>query len=198
MESAECAPGFLIGGIPANFEVSSRLGDSDYFVIEGDEYDTAFFDKRSKFVHYHPLVAILNNLEFDHADIFPDLEAIKVQFHHLLRIVPRNGLVVVRAEDSALQDVLSRGCWCEVQTFGTHVQDADWQVRLLAGNGFELSYKGEVQGVAQWDTPGEHNAFNATAAIAAAHKIGIPIMQSLQALAQFKGVSRRLEIFTYP
>lgn len=196
LDSAGLAPGFLIGGVPSNFKVSSRLGDSDYFVMEGDEYDTAFFDKRSKFVHYHPFVAILNNLEFDHADIFPNIEAIQLQFHHLMRIIPNNGLVVARANDSALQDVIAQGSWCEVETFGSTDEDADWQMRLLQGQGFELSHRGVVQGVVEWDIPGEHNALNATAAIAAAHKIGIPPTKALQALNSFQGVSRRLEVIS--
>ncbi len=193
LERAGASPGFLIGGVPGNFGISSRLGRSDMFVIEGDEYDTAFFDKRSKFLHCHPRVLILNNLEFDHADIFPDLDAIKTQFHHLMRTVPAGGLAVARAHDSALQDVLTRGCWCEVQTFGLDSERAQWQGRMLK-NGFELLCQGRSQGVCEWDIAGEHNVLNAVAAIAAANKVGVTAAESLEALKTFRGVSRRLEI----
>ena len=194
LQYADIESGFLIGGTPANFNVSSRLGDSDFFVIEGDEYDTAFFDKRSKFIHYHPHIAILNNLEFDHADIFPDLEAIKTQFHHLVRIVPRNGLLVVRSDDEALQSVLKMGYWCGVQTFGFYDESTDWQVRPLSNGMFEILRANKLLGVAQWDMLGEHNMLNALSAIAVAINIGIPPKTAIQSLTEFKGVSRRLQV----
>lgn len=193
LEFAGMSPGFLIGGVPTNFGVSSRLGRSNEFVIEGDEYDTAFFDKRSKFLHYHPQVLLLNNLEFDHADIFPDLEAVKTQFHYLMRTVPAGGLAVVRAGDNALRDVLARGCWCEVQTFGLDSETAEWQGRVLE-NGFELLHRGKPQGVCEWDVAGEHNVLNAVGATAVANRVGITTEVALAALKIFQGVSRRLEV----
>lgn len=187
--------GFLIGGIPENFGVSAQLPKPShpaYFVLEADEYDTAFFDKRSKFVHYHPRTAVLNNLEFDHADIFADLAAIETQFHHLVRTVPNNGCVVSNAQAAALQRVLQRGCWSPVAYFGA---DSAWQVGEVFANGFfEVLYQGQLQGRVEWDLLGEHNRLNAVAAIAAAHHAGVPIEQAIQALAQFKNVKRRMEI----
>jgi UDP-N-acetylmuramate: L-alanyl-gamma-D-glutamyl-meso-diaminopimelate ligase len=187
LEYAGLSPGFLVGGVPRNFGVSARLTDSPFFVIEADEYDTAFFDKRSKFVHYHPRTAILNNLEFDHADIFPDLEAIETQFHHLVRTVPGNGLLVCNARDEALQRVLERGCWTPVEKFGSN---AGWQIdgaNLVALNG-------EQQGTLHWELFGEHNRMNALAALAAARHAGVPVAQGLAALAEFRNVKRRMEI----
>ena len=187
LEYAGLNPGFLIGGVPQNFGVSARLTDSAFFVIEADEYDTAFFDKRSKFVHYRPRTAILNNLEFDHADIFPDLASIETQFHHLVRTVPGNGLVVSNGREGSLARVLQRGCWTPVETFGNEKGwniDADNRVML----------NGEPQGVLKWDLLGEHNRMNALAALAAARHAGVPVAQGLAALSEFKNVKRRMEV----
>ncbi|MBI3901688.1 MAG: UDP-N-acetylmuramate:L-alanyl-gamma-D-glutamyl-meso-diaminopimelate ligase [Nitrosomonadales bacterium] len=187
LEYAGLNPGFLIGGVPQNFGISARLTDMPFFVIEADEYDTAFFDKRSKFVHYHPRTAILNNLEFDHADIFPDLAAIETQFHHLVRTVPGNGLVVCNGREESLQRVIQRGCWTPVEKFGS----ADsWNID--ADNSVTL--RGETQGSLHWDLLGEHNRMNALAALAAARHAGVPIAQGLAALAEFKNVKRRMEM----
>src|SRR3989338_5762950 len=187
LEYAGLNPGFLIGGVPQNFGISARLTDSAFFVIEADEYDTAFFDKRSKFVHYRPRTAILNNLEFDHADIFPDLASIETQFHHLVRTVPGNGLVVSNGREGSLARVLQRGCWTPVETFGNEKGwniDADNRVML----------NGEQQGVLKWDLLGEHNRMNALAALAAARHAGVPVAQGLAALSEFKNVKRRMEV----
>jgi UDP-N-acetylmuramate: L-alanyl-gamma-D-glutamyl-meso-diaminopimelate ligase len=188
LEYAGLNPGFLIGGVPENFGVSARIGDAPFFVIEADEYDTAFFDKRSKFVHYHPRTAILNNLEFDHADIFSDLAAIETQFHHLVRTVPANGLIVCNGREDALQRVLQRGCWTPVEKFGG--DDDGW--RIDAADAVTLD--GKPQGTLQWDLLGEHNRQNALAALAAARHAGVPIAHGLAALAQFRNVKRRMEI----
>ena len=187
LEYAGLAPGFLIGGVPQNFGISARLTDAPFFVIEADEYDTAFFDKRSKFVHYHPRTLILNNLEFDHADIFPDLAAIETQFHHLLRTLPGRGLVVNNWREAALQRVLARGCWTPVENFG--VVDG-WDI---AADG-SVRLHGEAQGTLQWDLLGEHNRMNALAALAAARHAGVPVGQGLAALHEFKNVKRRMEV----
>ncbi len=191
LEFAGLKPGFLIGGIPQNFEVSARLGDAPFFVIEADEYDTAFFDKRSKFVHYRPRTLILNNLEFDHADIFPDLAAIQRQFHHLLRMVPGNGLVLSQANVPAVQQVLDMGCWSEQQQSGT-----DWQVRLLQADGsaFEVSFRGEVKGTVRWALCGQHSVDNGLMALAAAQHAGVPLAVAIEALNQFVAPKRRLEL----
>jgi len=192
LEYAGMQPGFLIGGVPQNFGISARLGGSDFFVVEADEYDSAFFDKRSKFVHYRPRTLVLNNLEFDHADIFPDLAAIETQFHHLLRIVPGNGLVIYPAQEQALQRVVERGCWAEQQTIGA---DGQWQVELHAADGsdFSVSFAGEEQGRLRWQLTGQHNVANALAAIAAARHVGIAPEHAIAALAEFKSVKRRME-----
>ncbi|MDD2685675.1 MAG: UDP-N-acetylmuramate:L-alanyl-gamma-D-glutamyl-meso-diaminopimelate ligase [Gallionella sp.] len=186
LEYAGLNPGFLIGGVPQNFGISARLASS-FFVIEADEYDTAFFDKRSKFVHYHPRTAILNNLEFDHADIFPDLAAIETQFHHLVRTVPGNGLVVSNGREESLARVIKRGCWTPVEQFGNtdgwHIDDNE-----------QVSLNGKAQGTLQWDLMGEHNRMNALAALAAARHAGVPVAQGLAALAEFKNVKRRMEV----
>jgi UDP-N-acetylmuramate: L-alanyl-gamma-D-glutamyl-meso-diaminopimelate ligase len=187
LEYAGLNPGFLIGGVPQNFDISARITDSPFFVIEADEYDTAFFDKRSKFVHYHPRTAILNNLEFDHADIFADLAAIETQFHHLVRTVPGNGLIVCNGREDSLFRVLQRGCWTPVEYFGA---DNGWQIN--ADN--MVSFKGESQGVLQWDLLGEHNLMNAQAALSAARHAGVPVAIGLAALTLFKNVKRRMEI----
>jgi len=196
LEDAGMNPGFLIGGVPLNFGVSARLTDSSFFVIEADEYDTAFFDKRSKFVHYRPRTAILNNLEFDHADIFPDLAAIETQFHHLVRTIPGIGRIVTNGREDALERVLTRGCWSEVERFGV---DGGWQA-LAAEDGvpvdarFAVYHQGERAGVVDWLVQGEHNRQNALAAIAAARHIGVPPAQAAQSLATFRNVKRRMEV----
>jgi UDP-N-acetylmuramate: L-alanyl-gamma-D-glutamyl-meso-diaminopimelate ligase len=187
LEYAGLSPSFLIGGVPQNFGISARLTDSSFFVIEADEYDTAFFDKRSKFVHYHPRTAILNNLEFDHADIFADLTAIETQFQHLVRTVPGNGLIVCNGRESSLDRVLQRGCWTPVERFGT---DDGWQID--AGN--RVTLRGESQGNLNWELIGEHNRQNALAALAAARHAGVPVAQGLAALYEFKNVKRRMEV----
>jgi UDP-N-acetylmuramate: L-alanyl-gamma-D-glutamyl-meso-diaminopimelate ligase len=187
LEYAGLNPGFLIGGVPQNFGVSARLTESPFFVIEADEYDTAFFDKRSKFVHYHPRTAILNNLEFDHADIFADLAAIEMQFHHLVRTVPGNGLIVCNGREASLDRVLQRGGWTPVERFGT---DDGWQI----DPGNRVSLRGESQGKLNWDLLGEHNRQNALAALAAARHAGVPIAQGLAALSEFRNVKRRMEV----
>ncbi len=187
LEYAKLNPCFLIGGVPENFGISARLTDSPFFIIEADEYDTAFFDKRSKFVHYHPRTAILNNLEFDHADIFADLAAIETQFHHLVRTVPGNGLVVSNGREASLDKVLQRGCWTPIERFGT---DAGWQID--ADN--RVSLNGVEQGTLHWELLGEHNRQNALAALAAARHVGVPIAQGLAAFAEFKNVKRRMEV----
>jgi UDP-N-acetylmuramate: L-alanyl-gamma-D-glutamyl-meso-diaminopimelate ligase len=189
-------PGYLIGGVPSNFEVSARLTDSNFFVIEADEYDCAFFDKRSKFVHYRPRTAVLNNLEFDHADIFPDLAAIQRQFHHLVRTIPASGRIVLPAADSALQEVLAMGCWSELETTGTPAVAADWQAHLEAddASSFNVSYRGQKQGRVSWQHTGMHNVQNALSAIAAAHHVGVRPADAIAACADFAGVKRRMEL----
>lgn len=193
LEYAGMKPGFLIGGVPENFGVSARLGESPFFVVEADEYDTAFFDKRSKFVHYHPRTVVLNNLEYDHADIFPDLQAIKTQFHHLMRMVPGNGLVVANQQESNLDDVLDMGCWTPVERFA---HGGDWQAEYLEADGsvFNVMLKGEAQGTVTWQQIGEHNVNNALAAMAAARHAGIPVDVAIEALAAFQGVKRRMQL----
>jgi len=197
LEHAGLAPGFLIGGVPANFGVSARQSASSFFVVEADEYDTAFFDKRSKFVHYRPTTAILNNLEYDHADIFPDLAAIETQFHHLVRTVPRLGRLVVNGGDAALARVLARGCWSEVERFGLAEVAGTGPGWTIAVDGTIL-LGGAPQGVLRWpdDAPqmGVHNRTNALAAIAAARHAGVPVAHALAALAGFRGVARRMEV----
>jgi UDP-N-acetylmuramate: L-alanyl-gamma-D-glutamyl-meso-diaminopimelate ligase len=195
LESVGMAPGFLIGGVPGNFGVSARLGERTApFVIEADEYDTAFFDKRSKFVHYRPRVAILNNLEFDHADIFPDLAAIQRQFHHLVRTVPGNGRLIVNAHDMALAEVLAMGCWTPVETFG--IGEGDWQARLVEADGsvFEVRHRGERLGEVRWPLLGNHSVLNALAALAAATAAGAEPRALLPAFASFESVKRRMEV----
>lgn len=196
-EHAGQDPGFLIGGVPLNFNVSARAG-SGPFIVEADEYDTAFFDKRSKFVHYRPQVAILNNLEYDHADIFPDLAAIETQFHHLMRTIPGNGSVISNGSDSNVESVLARGCWSELQRFSLD-EDFDWQVELLKPDGSELrfKYQGQVMGELTWEEAGRHNAMNACAAIAAAVAAGVPAGTAIDALGSFKGVKRRMELIAH-
>jgi len=193
LEYANLRPGFLVGGVPENFGVSARLGDAPFFVIEADEYDTAFFDKRSKFVHYRPRTAILNNLEFDHADIFPDLAAIQRQFHHLVRTVPKSGLLVVNASDPALAETLAMGCWTPVEKFGA----ADgWQAEPLIPDAsrFRVAFRGQTQGEVEWELIGTHNMLNALAALAAARHAGVPVATGCAALKEFRNVKRRLEV----
>ena len=196
LEDAGYAPGFLIGGVPMNFGVSARLeGDKEsiFFVIEADEYDTAFFDKRSKFVHYHAKTAILNNLEYDHADIFPDLGAIETQFHHLVRTVPGIGRVVFNGDEAALQRVLKRGCWSEKESFGRN-EGSDWALNEYDDGSFDVIFGGEVAGHVAWSLTGKHNRANALAAIAAARHVGVPIAQAAKSLATFENVKRRMEV----
>lgn len=194
LEYAGLNPGFLIGGVPENFGVSARLGADPYFVIEADEYDSAFFDKRSKFIHYHPDTLILNNLEFDHADIFSDLEAIKQQFHYLVRTVPGNGLIVHHAADVNLTDVLEKGCWTSVVAFAG-LQSA-WRAELIKEDGsqFKVIHEDKLVGEVQWALLGNHNVDNALAAIAAAYNVDVPINKALEALSYFKNVKRRMEM----
>ena len=194
LDQAGLEPGFLIGGVPGNFRVSARAGGGDYFVVEADEYDTAFFDKRSKFVHYRPLVALLNNLEFDHADIFDDLAAIRRQFHHLVRTVPGSGRLIVNAADAELERVLDMGCWSPVERFGID-GDADWQGRAVDAAGQSVAVRGPAGSAAfAWPLCGRHNVANAVAAIAAAAAVGVTPAQAGQALAQFRPPRRRQEL----
>jgi UDP-N-acetylmuramate: L-alanyl-gamma-D-glutamyl-meso-diaminopimelate ligase len=191
----QCAgkkPNFLIGGVAPGLEVSARFDAAQpFFVIEADEYDTAFFDKRSKFVHYRPRTAILNNLEYDHADIFPDLASIETQFHHLLRTVPRNGLVISPAQDEALERVIKRGCWAQ----HTLINTLDgWHTRKRDAVSFEISKGSQQLGVIQWTHTGAHNQHNALAAIVAAHHVGVTPQESIAALCNFSGVKRRMEV----
>lgn len=201
LEYAGLAPGFLIGGVPQNFSVSARLpqtpkqdskSKSPFFVIEADEYDTAFFDKRSKFVHYGPRTAVLNNLEFDHADIFADLNAIETQFHHLVRTVPQQGLVVSNGREESLDRVIKRGCWTPVEKFG--VTDG-WQAGEADANGsFDVLFNGQKLGRVEWELLGEHNRMNALAALAAARHVGVSVEVGISALGQFQNVKRRMEL----
>ncbi|ARU87175.1 UDP-N-acetylmuramate:L-alanyl-gamma-D-glutamyl-meso-diaminopimelate ligase [Pseudomonas sp. M30-35] len=192
LEHAGLSPGFLIGGVPQNFGISARLGDTPFFVIEADEYDSAFFDKRSKFVHYRPRTAILNNLEFDHADIFPDLASIERQFHHLVRTIPSQGLVIHPAAETALKRVVEMGCWTPVQTTGV---DGQWQARLLSDDGarFEVLFDGRVEGIVDWSLTGQHNVANALAVLAAARHVGVVPALGTEALCLFKNAKRRME-----
>jgi UDP-N-acetylmuramate: L-alanyl-gamma-D-glutamyl-meso-diaminopimelate ligase len=197
LEFAGLNPGFLIGGVPLDFNVSAREGEG-YFVVEADEYDTAFFDKRSKFVHYRPQVATLNNLEYDHADIFPDLAAIETQFHHLIRTIPGNGTIISNGSDANLERVLARGCWSHLQRF-TIDGEHDWQVELIQADGSELRfiYQQQDMGTLEWDHCGRHNAMNACTAIAAAVAVGLPAATAIEALSSFKGVKRRMELIAH-
>ncbi|GAA5081983.1 UDP-N-acetylmuramate:L-alanyl-gamma-D-glutamyl-me so-diaminopimelate ligase [Lysobacter panacisoli] len=219
LQAAGREPGFLIGGVAEDFGVSARIGTGREFVVEADEYDTAFFDKRSKFVHYRPLIAILNNLEYDHADIFPDVAAIQRQFHHLVRTVPRRGRLIVNGEDQHLAEVLAMGCWTPVETFGldasllpqaargeSHGDRADdrsaaraafdWTARLIVedGSAFAVVHRGVEVGEVHWPLLGRHNVMNALAALAAVHAVGVDVASVLPALAQFRSVKRRLEV----
>ncbi len=187
-------PGFLIGGVPSGFECSARLGQGDWFVIEADEYDTAFFDKRSKFVHYRPTVALLNNLEFDHADIFPDLSAIETQFHHLLRTVPSQGHVVCLANTGSLERVIARGCWAPVSYFDAQDVSTQWASKIHSTHQFEMLHRGLAVGQVQWQLSGIHSINNALAVVAAATAVGLNASQVCVALSSFPGVKRRMEL----
>jgi UDP-N-acetylmuramate: L-alanyl-gamma-D-glutamyl-meso-diaminopimelate ligase len=191
LEDAKLAPGFLVGGVPKNFGQSARLGGTPFFVIEADEYDTAFFDKRSKFVHYRPRTLIVNNLEYDHADIFPDLAAIQRQFHHLIRTVPGNGLIVHPARVPAIDEVIAQGCWTATETV-----HGDWRAEAkdAASQEFAVYFRDVLQGTVQWDLTGLHNQANALAAIAAARHAGVPAKLAIEALGRFENVRRRLEV----
>lgn len=202
LEYAGLAPGFLIGGVPQNFNISARLPAaprqditslSPFFVIEADEYDTAFFDKRSKFVHYHPRTAVLNNLEFDHADIFESLTAIETQFHQLVRTVPSSGLIVSNAKEDSLKRVIQRGCWTPIELFGNK---AGWQADNVDVDGnFGVTFDGQPQGMVKWELLGEHNRMNALAALAAARHVGVSPDIAIAALSEFRNVKRRMEIY---
>lgn len=197
LEYANLQPGFLVGGVPANFGLSARLGDAPFFVVEADEYDTAFFDKRSKFVHYRPRTLILNNLEYDHADIFENLDAIKKQFHHLVRIVPGNGLIIAPRNDAHLQEVIQRGCWTPLEYFNAHASgEKVWSAKLINADGSAFAvYWGEQHiGEVHWSMLGLHNVNNALAAIAAARHAGVIADQAVAALSEFKGIKRRMEL----
>jgi len=205
LEYAGYAPGFLIGGVPLNFGVSARLsGDTiegagkktNFFVIEADEYDTAFFDKRSKFVHYHAKTAILNNLEFDHADIFPDVAAIETQFHHLVRTVPGIGRLIVNAQEESLHRVVQRGCWSDKEFFtdANDSAESDWHLVLQEAENFDVFFKAELQGTVRWSLNGAHNRMNALAAIAAARHVGVTPTTAIAALSEFVNVKRRMEL----
>ncbi|HTW37275.1 MAG TPA: UDP-N-acetylmuramate:L-alanyl-gamma-D-glutamyl-meso-diaminopimelate ligase [Steroidobacteraceae bacterium] len=199
LEHAGLAPGFLIGGVPQNFATSARLGASTFFVIEADEYDTAFFDKRAKFVHYHPRTAVLNNLEFDHADIYADVAAIERQFHHLVRTVPPSGLIVWNAADPHLRATLHMGCWTPLEGFAlAPAEDARWSARAVRGaedfSRFEVLEAGCPRGTVEWSLIGAHNAQNALAALAAACHAGVPLARAIEALRGFRGVARRMQL----
>jgi UDP-N-acetylmuramate: L-alanyl-gamma-D-glutamyl-meso-diaminopimelate ligase len=201
LEAAGLSPGFLIGGVPANFDTSARLGGDPFFVIEADEYDTAFFDKRAKFVHYRPRTAILNNLEYDHADIYPDVESIQRQFHHLVRIVPGSGRIVWNASDARLEQTLAMGCWTPCEGFARSAvgaPDALWTARPAGGvddfSKFEVLEGGKPRGTVEWQMIGAHNMENALAAIAAARHAGVTVQHAIEALGSFKGVARRMQM----
>jgi len=192
LEDAGMKPGFLIGGVPQNFGISARLGETPFFAIEADEYDTAFFDKRSKFVHYRPRTAVLNNLEFDHADIFPDLAAIETQFHHLVRTVPGQGLIVANGAEASLDRVLARGCWSAVEQFNT---GRGWQaINVDSAGSFDVTLNDAPQSRVHWSLLGAHNRSNALAAIAAARHVGVSAQVACEALGRFENVKRRMEV----
>jgi UDP-N-acetylmuramate: L-alanyl-gamma-D-glutamyl-meso-diaminopimelate ligase len=191
LEDAGLEPGFLIGGVPINFGVSARLGTKRHFVIEADEYDTAFFDKRSKMVHYRPRSAVVTNIEFDHADIFADLAAIETQFHHFVRTIPRSGKLIVNGADPAIDRVLARGCWSLVERFGVA---GGWNASAVGAGRFEIFNQGRLIGLLRSDLQGEHNLQNAIAAIAAAQAAGVDPARAIESLAGFKGVRRRMEL----
>ena len=193
LDAAGFNPGFLIGGVPQDFGVSARLSDSDYFVVEADEYDSAFFDKRSKFVHYFSNTLIINNLEFDHADIFENLAAIQKQFHHVVRTVPSTGTVIYPAADANIAAVIEQGCWSQQQAFGS--ESSDWHYRLIAedGSSFEVMY-GDQTAKVNWQQTGLHNVLNGLSAVIAAHQVGVSLEQCCNGLSDFVGVKRRMEV----
>ncbi|MEO6227232.1 MAG: UDP-N-acetylmuramate:L-alanyl-gamma-D-glutamyl-meso-diaminopimelate ligase [Thermomonas sp.] len=195
LQDAGREPGFLIGGVAEDFGVSARIGQGREFVVEADEYDTAFFDKRSKFVHYRPLVAILNNLEYDHADIFPDVAAIQRQFHHLVRTVPGRGRLIVNGADERLAEVLAMGCWTPVERFGFD-ESFEWCARKLRDDGsrFAVLHQGNEVGIVDWAMLGDHNVLNGLAALAACHAVGVEVAIVIPALAAFRSVKRRMEV----
>ncbi len=195
LEAAGRSPGFLIGGVAEDFGVSARIGGGREFVVEADEYDTAFFDKRSKFVHYRPLVAILNNLEYDHADIFPDVAAIQRQFHHLVRTVPRRGRLIVNGHDARLREVLAMGCWTPAERFGFD-ESFEWSARKLSADGsrFAVLRDGRQLGIVEWPLLGDHNVLNGLAALAACAAVGVDIASIIPSLAAFSSVKRRMEV----
>ena len=197
LEQAGYNPGFLIGGVPLNFGISARLGgttaEAPFFVIEADEYDTAFFDKRSKFIHYRPRTTILNNLEYDHADIFPDLAAIETQFHHLIRTVPAIGRIIANGAEESLKRVVARGCWSEVEWFN-YTSPESWGMVEHDDGRFDVYHKGQRQGTVNWYLTGAHNRWNAVAAIAAARHTGVPPTQAIDSLSTFQNVKRRMEV----
>jgi len=198
LEQAGLSPGFLIGGVPVNFDTSARLGRAPFFVIEADEYDTAFFDKRAKFVHYRPRTAILNNLEFDHADIYPDVASIQRQFHHLVRIIPATGRIVWNAVDERLRETLAMGSWTPKEGFAAAHADALWTARSVNGTDdfsrFEVLEGGKPRGTVSWSLIGAHNMENALAAIAAARHAGVPVEHAIDALQSFAGIARRMQV----
>ncbi|KRB90507.1 UDP-N-acetylmuramate:L-alanyl-gamma-D-glutamyl-meso-diaminopimelate ligase [Noviherbaspirillum sp. Root189] len=203
LEDAGYDPGFLIGGVPMNFGISARLSgkgkESSFFVIEADEYDTAFFDKRSKFVHYRTKTAVLNNLEYDHADIFPDLGAIETQFHHLVRTVPGVGRLIVNGREESLRRVVARGCWSDKEWFGTDATNviegaAGWALKTHEDDSFDVIFNGALQGTVNWSLTGEHNRMNALASIAAARHVGVTPAVAIEALQKFENVKRRMEV----
>jgi UDP-N-acetylmuramate: L-alanyl-gamma-D-glutamyl-meso-diaminopimelate ligase len=197
LEQAGYNPGFLIGGVPLNFGISARLGgttaEAPFFVIEADEYDTAFFDRRSKFIHYRPRTTVLNNLEYDHADIFPDLAAIETQFHHLIRTVPAIGRIIANGAEESLKRVMARGCWSEVEWFNDASPESWGMVEHDDGR-FDVYHKGQRQGTVNWYLTGAHNRWNAVAAIAAARHTGVPPTQAIDSLSTFQNVKRRMEV----
>ncbi len=197
LEYAELSPGFLIGGVPQNFSCSARLGSAPFFVIEADEYDSAFFDKRSKFVHYRPRTLVINNLEFDHSDIFDDLSDIQKQFHHLVRMIPSSGLIIAPSSDQAVNDMLTMGCWShtEFKQSKEHPEKA-WQVDKLDAQGSEfiVKFDGDTQGTVKWDLIGDFNIDNAVMAIAAARHAGVPSAIAIEALSKFINTKRRFEL----
>ena len=194
LEDAGMAPGFLIGGVPGNFGETARLGKTPFFVIEADEYDTAFFDKRSKFVHYHSRTLVINNLEFDHADIFDDLAAIQKQFHHLVRTVPSEGMLITPYQEVAIEETLAMGCWTERQTIADAKADLSAELILEYGSQFNVVHQQQVVGTVTWQMLGKHNVNNALAAILAARHVGVTIEQACEALSRFKGIKRRMEL----
>jgi UDP-N-acetylmuramate: L-alanyl-gamma-D-glutamyl-meso-diaminopimelate ligase len=197
LEHAGLQPGFLVGGVPSNFDATARLGAGKFFVIEADEYDTAFFDKRAKFVHYRPRTAVLNNLEYDHADIYPDVASIRRAFNQLLRTVPGGGRIIVNGQDAELATTLDMGCWTPRETFGLSGAEVDWSAQIAPGSAasrFEVRWQGERVAEVNWSLLGEHNVMNALSAIAAARHVGVSPQQAAQALHAFQGVKRRMEI----